>query len=80
MLIGPDRLGFTALYQPLKKRSFQLIKWTVPDWPAPMLMTPDVEPMHGIAQPAHLIRRVRSNVMFRKFRHRYDKPNRNTAF
>jgi len=30
--------------------------------------------MRGIAKPALLIRRVRSNAMFRKFRHRIYKP------
>jgi hypothetical protein len=35
-----------------------------------MLTLPDAAPMRGIAQPALLIKRVRSNAMFRKFRHR----------
>ena len=70
MLIGPDRLEFPALYQPLKKRSYRLTKRPAVSWPAPMLTLPDAEPMCEIAQPALLIKRVRLNAMFRELRHR----------
>ena len=80
MLIGPDRLEFTALYQPFKKRSYRLTKRPAVSWPAPMLTLPHAEPMCEIALPALLIKLVRLNAIIRKFRHRYDNPNRNTVF
>ena len=74
MLIGPDRLEFTALYQPFKKRSYRLTKRPAVSWPAPMLTLPDAEPMCEIAQPALFIKLVRLNAIIRKFRHRIIKP------
>ncbi len=75
MLIGPDRLEFTALYQTLKKRSYRLTKRPAVSWPAPMLTLPDAEPMFEIAQPALLIKRVRLNAIFRKFKHNPGGPH-----
>lgn len=80
MLMGLDRREFTALYQRLEKRSYQLTKWPAPDWLVPMLRLPDAEPMCEIAQPALFIKLVRLNAIFRKFRHRYDQPNYHSAF
>ena len=74
MLIGLDRREFTALYQRLEKRSYQLTKWPAPDWLVPMLTLPDAEPMCEIAQPALFINLVRLNAIIRKFRHRIIKP------
>jgi len=45
-----------------------------------MRTLPDAALMCAIAQPALLTKLVRSKGMFRKFRHRYDNPNRIIAF